>query len=176
MNQRGDGLSGGEIRRKPAGVSFETWVDTQIRRAQEEGAFDGLEGAGRPLPRRQVEQSGYEWALEWARRENVDPIGMLPPGLALRREKQDLPAVLARLSSEGAVRGRLEDFNARVEAYWRAPADGPQVPIGQVDVEEAVVRWRAERPPVPPPAAQPAASRRPWWRRLRYRRPSSQSE
>ncbi len=165
MNQRGDGLSGGDIRRKPAGGSCEPWVDTQIRRAQEEGAFDGLEGAGRPLPRRRVEQSSHEWALEWARRENVDPIGMLPPGLALRREKQDLPAVLARLSSESAVRARLEDFNARVEAYWRAPADGPQVPIGQADVEEAVARWRAERPPTPPRPPVAAPPRR-WWHRL----------
>jgi hypothetical protein len=153
--------------RKPPGVSFETWVDSQIRTAQEAGAFENLEGAGRPLPQRHREQSSYEWALEWTRRENVDPISMLPPGLALRREKQDLPVVLARLSSEGAVRALLEDFNSRVEAYWRAPADGPQVPIGQVDVEEAVARWRAERPPpvVPPPVTPPA--RRRWWRRRR---------
>jgi Domain of unknown function (DUF1992) len=153
--------------RKPTGVSFETWVDSQIRRAQEEGAFEDLEGAGRPLPLRRTEQSSYEWALEWARRENVDPIGMLPPGLALRREKQDLPGVLARLSSEPAVRAVVEDLNARIELYWRRPAEGPQVPIGQVDAEEAVARWRAERPPPAPPAAPVAVpARRPWWHRL----------
>ena len=153
--------------RKPAGVSFETWVDGQIRRAQDEGAFENLDGAGRPLPQRHREQSSYEWALEWARRENVDPIGMLPPGLALRREKQDLPGVLARLSSESAVRAVVEDLNARIELYWRRPAEGPQVPIGQVDVDEAVGRWRAERPPPPPsPAPVVVPDRRPWWRRL----------
>ncbi len=153
--------------RKPPGVSFATWVDSQIRRAQEEGAFEDLAGAGRPLPLRRTEQSSYEWALEWARRENVDPIGMLPPGLALRREKQDLPGLLARLPSEPAVRAVVEDLNARIELYWRRPAEGPQVPIGQVDVEEAVARWRAERPPPPPPAAPVAVpARRPWWRRL----------
>ena len=151
--------------RKPPGMSFQTWVDSQIRTAQEAGAFDDLEGAGRPLPQRYGEQSSYQWALEWARRENVDPIGMLPPGLALRREKQDLPRVLARLSSESAVRSVVEDLNARVEAYWRAPADGPQVPVGQVDVEEAVARWRADRPP-PPPLPRVVATPRPWWRRL----------
>jgi hypothetical protein len=158
------------IRRKPPGVPFETWVDSQIRRAQEEGAFENLEGAGRPLPRRHKEQSSYEWALEWARRENVDPIDMLPPGLALRREKQDLPGVLARMASESAVRARVEDLNARVEAYWRRPAHGPQVPVGQVDVEEAVAQWRAQRPP-PPPLPEPVATpvRPPWWRRLRGR-------
>jgi hypothetical protein len=148
-------------------MSFETWVDSQIRRAQDEGAFENLEGAGRPLPQRHRDQSSYEWALEWARRENVDPIGMLPPGLALRREKQDLPALLARLSSETAVRAAVQDLNARVEAYWRRPAEGPQVPVGQVDVEEAVARWRAERPPPPlPPAPSVVPVRAPWWRRL----------
>ena len=147
-------------------MSFETWVDSQIRSAQEAGAFENLQGAGRPLPRQYTEQSSYEWALEWARRENVDPIGMLPPGLALRREKQDLPAVLTRLSSESAVRAVIEDLNARIELYWRRPSEGPQVPIGQLDVDETVARWRAERPPSPPVAAPAVPERRSWWRRL----------
>ena len=94
---------------------------------------------------------------------------MLPPGLALRREKQDLPAALARLSSESAVRAAVDDLNARIELYWRRPAEGPQVPIGQVDVDEAVARWRADRPPPPPPAPVVVPVRRPWWRRLRRR-------
>jgi Domain of unknown function (DUF1992) len=155
------------IPRKPPGMSFETWVDSQIRTAQEKGAFENLQGAGRPLPRRHTEQSSYEWALEWARRENVDPIGMLPPGLALRRERQDLPGVLARLSSESAVRAAVDDLNARIELYWRRPAEGPQVAIGQVDVEEAVALWRAERP-LPTAPAPPVAVpfRRTWWRWL----------
>jgi Domain of unknown function (DUF1992) len=156
-------------KRKPAGVSFETWVDTQIRKAQEEGAFENLAGAGRPLPRRHGEQSSYEWALEWARRENVDPLGMLPPGLALRRERETMPERLAGLPTETAVRAVVEDFNARVDAYWRRPADGPQVPVGQADVDEAVARWRATRPP-PPPTPAPPPPRRPWWRRRWWRR------
>ena len=153
--------------RKPPGMSFETWVDHQIRTAQEKGAFENLAGAGRPLPRRHTEQSSYEWALEWARRENVDPIGMLPPGLALRREKQDLPDALARLSSESAVRAAVENLNARIELYWRRPAEGPQVAIGQVAVDEAVAQWRSQRPPPPPPSAPPVDPvHRAWWRRL----------
>ena len=153
--------------RKPPGVSFESWVESQIRSAEEAGAFADLPGAGRPLPGLDRQKSSYEWALEWARREDVDPLGMLPPGLALRREKQDLPGRLARLTSESAVRRVLADFNARVDAYWRAPAEGPQVPIGQVDVEDAVARWRAERPVVPPPPAPaPPPRARRWWERL----------
>jgi DnaJ homologue, subfamily C, member 28, conserved domain len=36
--------------RKPAGVRFETWVERQIRDAQERGEFENLPGAGKPLP------------------------------------------------------------------------------------------------------------------------------
>ncbi len=36
--------------RKPGDVSFEGWIEYQIRRAQEAGAFDNLGGAGKPLP------------------------------------------------------------------------------------------------------------------------------
>ena len=66
--------------RKPEGMSFETWVEQQIRRAHDEGAFEGLSMAGKPLPRRDREKSSYEWALEWARREEADVGAMLPTG------------------------------------------------------------------------------------------------
>ena len=36
--------------RKPPETSWETWIDGQIRVATEEGAFDNLPGAGKPLP------------------------------------------------------------------------------------------------------------------------------
>src|SRR5215468_8961850 len=35
--------------RKPSGMSWETWIEAQIRVAREEGAFDNLPGAGKPL-------------------------------------------------------------------------------------------------------------------------------
>ena len=36
--------------RKPPGVTWETWIDSQVRRGMEEGAFDNLPGHGKPLP------------------------------------------------------------------------------------------------------------------------------
>jgi hypothetical protein len=36
--------------RKPAGVTFESWVERQVREARERGSFDDLPGTGRPLP------------------------------------------------------------------------------------------------------------------------------
>lgn len=154
--------------RKPAGMSFETWVDSQIERAREDGAFDGLDLAGRPLPRRDREQTSYEWALEWAKRENADVVGMLPSGLALRKEREELPALVARQPTEELARAVVEAHVARVDRYYRQPADGPWIAVGMPDVEEMVAEWRRTRPvqpPAEPPVAAPPGPRRRWLRR-----------
>src|SRR3954452_3281551 len=153
--------------RKPPGMSFETWIDRQIAEAQERGQFTRLSGAGRPLPRRHREQTAYDWALEWARRENGDTSGMLPPGLALRKEREELPGVVAHLPSEAAVRELVEDFNARVERQWRRPQEGPDVVPGQADLDALLAHWRTTRPAVPAadPRPVPPPSRHRWFRR-----------
>jgi hypothetical protein len=46
VEQGGDVVS----ERKPAEMAIETWVERQIREAQERGAFDNLPGAGKPIP------------------------------------------------------------------------------------------------------------------------------
>jgi hypothetical protein len=153
--------------RKPPGVSFETWVEQQIRQAQERGAFAGLPGAGEPL-RIDPEQTAYDWALAKARREGVETAAMLPPGLRLRRERDELPERAARLGTEAAVRALAEDYNARVEAFWRRPAESRWAAVpGLADVEALVAHWSAHRPPPPPPDRGPPAPqpRRRWWRR-----------
>ena len=155
--------------RKPPGMSFETWIDAQISRALARGDFDDLPGAGKPLPRRDREQTSYDWAVSWARRENGDVAGMLPPGLALRKEREGLPAAVARQPSEAAVRALVEDYNARVRLYWRRPQEGPAVPVGLADIEHLVAGWRRTRPApqsVPHAAADPPLPRR-WFGRRR---------
>jgi hypothetical protein len=96
---------------------------------------------------------------------------MLPPGLALRKEREDLPQRIAALPSEAAVRALIEDFNARVQAQWRRPQLRADVVPGMADADELVAGWHRDRPPPPPPvppAAGPAPRAR-WWR-PRYRR------
>jgi hypothetical protein len=162
--------------RKPQGMSFETWVDSQITRSIERGDFENLSGAGKPLPRRSVADDAYEWAVDKARREGVDTAAMLPPGLALRRERDELPARAARLATEGDVRALAEDYNARVEAFWRRPAESRWSPVpGLADVEALLAGWRADRPPplpappVPLPAPASARRRLRFWRSARRR-------
>jgi hypothetical protein len=154
--------------RKPPGVSFETWVERQISKAQEAGSFDNLPGAGKPLPRRSDDDSVYEWVIAKARKENIDLFGMLPPGLALRKEREDLPQRAAALPSEAAVRALAEDFNARVAAHWRRPALRADVVPGMADVDEIVADWLRNRPPAEPVPAPPP--RRRWLDRWRSAR------
>jgi hypothetical protein len=151
--------------RKPPGMSFETWVDNQISRSIARGEFERLPGAGKPLPNLDREETAYDWALAKARREGVDTAAMLPPGLALRRERDGLPERAERLTSEHEVRALAEDYNARVRAFWRRPQESRWSPLpGLAEVESLVEWWYRNRPPDPPaPAAPEPPRRRPRW-------------
>ncbi|MGY1887335.1 MULTISPECIES: DnaJ family domain-containing protein [unclassified Blastococcus] len=153
--------------RKPPGVSFETWVETQIAQARERGDFDRLGGAGKPIAGLDREQTAYDWAVAKARREGVETAAMLPPGLALRRERDQLPARAARLTTAADVRALAEDYNARVEAFWRRPQESRWSPVpGLADVDALVASWERDRPPPAPAPVEPAPPpRRRWWRR-----------
>ena len=154
--------------RKPPGMSFETWVDSQISRSIARGDFENLSGAGKPIPGLEREETAYDWAVAKARREGVDTGAMLPPGLALRRERDELPARAARLTSEAEVRALAEDYNARVEAFWRRPQESRWAPVpGLADVETLVTAWQRTRPEPPPTpeVVAPAPRRRTWFRR-----------
>ena len=150
--------------RKPRGVSFESWVERQVREARERGAFDDLPGAGKPLPR--TSDDALAWVREKARREDLPVAAMLPPSLAVAREVEDLPGRLARERSEARVRAIVADLDARIDAARRGPQVGPPVRTARLDVEAEVAAWRAARPPAPEPAPPPPApARRRWWRR-----------
>ena len=155
--------------RKPPGMSFETWVDTQISQGLARGEFDGLEGAGKPLSRAALDETGYEWVVAKARRENLDLLGMLPPGLALRKERDDLPRRAEALPSEAAVRALAKDYDDRVRAFWRRPQESRWSPVpGLCDVEALVAGWRQSRPaPEPPTPPRAVPQTLPWWRRFR---------
>src|SRR5688500_13397579 len=88
---------------------------------------------------------------------------MLPPGLALRKEREDMPHRAAALPSEAAVRALGEDFNARVADNWRRPRLRADVVPGMADVDELVAEWLRTRPapePVRPPSLPPPRRRR----------------
>ncbi|WP_432501572.1 DnaJ family domain-containing protein [Kineococcus arenarius] len=151
--------------RKPAGSSFESWVERQVREAAERGEFDGLRGSGEPLRHLDRPFSAEEWAADKARREGFDVSAMLPPALALRREREVLLRDLGELRSAAEVDAVVEGFNDRVRELYRRPADGPLVVVALLDAARLRERWEATRPaPAAPPAAAVPVRRR-WWRR-----------
>jgi len=152
--------------RKPAGVSFESWVERQLREARERGSFDNLRGAGKPLPRSASDE--LAWVREKVRQEGLPVSALLPPALAVAKEVEDLPATLARLRSEQRVRTEVVELNTRIDAARRGPQLGPPVRTALLDVEAVVASWREATTPAPavepePPVA-PETPRRRWAR------------
>ena len=128
--------------RKPPGMSFETWVERQIREAQERGEFDNLPGAGKPIPGINGPAEELWWVKQYLRRENLS---YLPPTLALRREVADVLADVPDAPSESAVRRRIAELNQKIAAAIRVPLDGPPLNLMPLDVEEVVESWRRRR-------------------------------
>lgn len=122
---------------------YESWVDRQIREAEERGEFKDLPGAGKPLPDSGEHYDEEWWLKDLVRRENLT--GLAPPTLALRREVEELEAKLAKMSAERTVRSYLADLNARIIKANRGLLDGPPVVLQLVDVEQAVDAWASQR-------------------------------
>lgn len=152
--------------RKPFGMSFETWVDKQIREASERGEFDNLPGAGKPLPGANRPHDEQWWIKDYLRREKLTAESMLPEPLRLRKEIERLPETVKELLSEQQVRAAVSELNKRIVDWLRAPS-GPNVPVSPVDGDAVVEQWRATRPkPKPVPVVEPARRTR-WWHRFR---------
>lgn len=118
-------------------MQFENWIDRQIREAMERGEFDDLPGAGKPL---HLSDDPDWWIKAKIARENLEPL--LPTPLALRREAENLDAVLADVRIEAEARALIEDLNRRIRESYLRPHDGPTIVVGLVDVESVLQRWR----------------------------------
>ncbi len=143
-------------------------VERQIRDAQERGLFDNLPGAGRPLRNLGGPRNENWWLRQYLLREGVSGVPFLPPALALRKEAEDLPAVVAELATEAQVRLIVARLNERIRTALAAPADGPSMTLMELDVEPIILGWRrsllARQRPSPQVPEEPPRRR---WRRRR---------
>ncbi|POX53718.1 DUF1992 domain-containing protein [Streptomyces sp. Ru71] len=129
--------------RKPPGVPFESWVDKQIRDAQNRGDFDRLPGVGEPLPP-EVETAYDE--LWWVKRKlHREGLSVLPPALALRKEADDALAAAYAAPSEQMVRRIITEINVRISDMMFKPPPGPPLGRKPYDVEDVVRQWRERR-------------------------------
>ncbi|MBZ3903408.1 DnaJ family domain-containing protein [Streptomyces griseiscabiei] len=128
--------------RKPPGVSFESFVDKQIRDAEARGDFKTLPGVGRPL---EGDDSTYD-ELWWIKRKMArEGLSVLPPALALRKEAEDALTTAADAPSEHAVRKIITEINTKIRTMMYRPPPGPPLGLKPYDVEEIVRRWREGR-------------------------------
>jgi hypothetical protein len=158
--------------RKPAGMSFRSWIDQQITDAAERGLFDDLPGAGKPLPKRD-EDAAQAWLREYLRREGLSTQDVLPTPLKLRKEREVLAERAPEQPSEQDVIDAVTELNDRIMAWRRLPLDSP-IFVPLVDEAQMTTLWREAHPEPDPAAGDDAAHREPgdhrpkrrWWRRL----------
>jgi hypothetical protein len=128
--------------RKPPGTSWETWIDAQIRVAREQGAFDNLPGAGKPLANLDQPYDPLWWVKQLVRREQVSD---LPPSLELLRKVERELAALEKLPDEAAVRRQVAALNVDIAKVNATVVEGPPTRLGTLDVDRIVARWRRTR-------------------------------
>jgi DnaJ-like protein len=128
--------------RKPGGVSWESWVEGQIREGMERGEFDDLPGAGKPL--RDTDQPHDEmwWIREKLRREDVS---ILPPALAVRRDLEDALDRIAKADTESAVRQIVDAVNERIVQVNSRTTSGPPTSVMPLNVDRVIQEWRNRR-------------------------------
>ena len=124
--------------------AYESWIDKQIREAQERGDFDDLPGTGKPIPNRNELYDENWWLKQWIEREQIT--GMVPTSLKIRKDAEELMQTLSRVSDETAVRRIVASLNERIDRARRSQVDGPPVFLEPFDIDEVVAWWRAARP------------------------------
>ncbi|MFB3065784.1 MAG: DUF1992 domain-containing protein [Planctomycetota bacterium] len=129
-------------RRKPGGLSWESWVERQIREARERGELDDLPGAGKPIPGLEKPYDPLWWAKQLVHREGLS---LLPETLALRLQvERTLERVWKQRSAEG-VRRLVRGLNARILQANRQGAGSPPLGLSIFDEGAVLSRWRERR-------------------------------
>ena len=125
--------------RKPPGKSWESWIDEQIGRAREDGAFDNLSGAGKPLPGIDEPYDPDWWTKRLVRREQIS---ILPPALELLRKVETEMMAIWTLGHEAHVRKRLTALNAEIAKVNARGGEGPATRLTVLDVDAIAEEWR----------------------------------
>ncbi|MHC4818947.1 MAG: DnaJ family domain-containing protein [Planctomycetota bacterium] len=127
-------------RKKPAGMSHESWIDQLIREAERRGEFDNLPGAGKPIPGLDKPHDELWWVKQLLEREKLS---LTPATLALRKEVEEALRRIGKAESEKTVRRLVEEINGRIAEVNRTVTSGPPSNLAPLDPDAVVRRWRA---------------------------------
>jgi len=128
--------------KEPEQKGWQLIAEARIRSAMEAGAFEGLPGAGRPLPDLDEDYDENWWLKKWLKREKA---GITPPTLAARIETVRELERLEALDDEAALRAGLAALNERIARQNKFAWAGPTTTTGEVDIEAVVRRWRKRK-------------------------------
>lgn len=128
-------------RRKPPGAGWESWIDQQVREAEERGEFKDLPGSGKPIPGLDKPFDELWWVRDKLRREGLT---YMPPSVALRKEANDALAAASRANSEAEVRKIISEINEKIREANRTGIVGPPLMLVPYDVERVVREWREQ--------------------------------
>jgi hypothetical protein len=129
--------------KKPTGVSFESFVERQIREAQERGEFENLPGTGKPLPDLEKPYDELWWVKNLIEREQLS--AALPPALALKRDVERGLEQAFTLSNEASVRQAIQLLNLKICLANRGAHAGPATSLSPLEADEVVREWRKRR-------------------------------
>lgn len=127
---------------KPPGKSWDAWVEEQIRDAQDQGEFAGLEGTGKPIPGLLEPYDPQWWVKKLMEREKLS---VLPAALEIRARVERETAALWGVPREDDVRARVAAINAEIARVNRSTADGPATSLAALDPEQVLAEWRRQR-------------------------------
>ena len=130
-------------RRKPPGTRWESWIDRQVREAEERGEFDDLPGVGQPIPGLDEPFDELWWVKEKLRREGLS---YMAPSVALRKEAHEALEAVSRAETEADVRKIIADINEKIRKANRNTIAGPSLMLVSFDVERVVREWRERHP------------------------------
>jgi hypothetical protein len=130
-------------RRKPPGMSQESWIDKLVREAEQRGEFDNLPGAGKPIPGLDKPHDELWWVKQLLAREKLS---LTPATLALRKEVEGVLARIREATSEKTVRRLVADINSRISEVNRTVTSGPPSDLAPLDPDAIVRMWRGSKP------------------------------
>jgi DnaJ-like protein len=128
--------------RKPSAKRWDSWIEQLIREARAEGAFDDLEGKGKPIAGLDAPYDPDWWVKKLLEREKIS---VLPPALEVRAKVGRALEELWQARSEDEVRERVKAINAEITRANRTTVDGPPTNLAQLEADAVLEEWRRRR-------------------------------